>query len=58
MAKKKGKRKKASKGDATNTRIATSESTPGMSASALANFTRDLAAFGSRAQRQTKGPAR
>ena len=58
MAKKnkKKKRKKASEEEAAQMRIAADEKAPGISATALATFARDLAAFGSRADRHARGP--
>ena len=56
MAKKKRKRKKANEKEAAEMRIVADEKAPGISATALATFARDLAAFGSRADRPARGP--
>jgi hypothetical protein len=62
MAKKKRKRKtkRANPDDTelTETRLVATEKAAGMSATALATFARDLAAFGSRPGSQARGPAR
>ena len=60
MAKKKKKRqrKKPSEEEAAELRIVVDEKAPGISATALATFARDLAAFGSRDDRHARGSAR
>jgi hypothetical protein len=51
-------RAKPNETEATEVRIAAAEQATGMSATALAAFARDLAAFGSRRDRHPKPPAR
>jgi len=60
MAKKKrkGKRKSPDGPEATEMRIVAAEKAAGMSATALATFARDLAAFGSRPGRHARGSGR
>ncbi len=58
MAKKKRKRKKPNEMKAAEMRIVAGEKARGISATALANFARDLAAFGSRADGHARGPTR
>jgi hypothetical protein len=56
MAKQKNKRKrkKRTETESAETRIVGAEKAAGMSATALANFTRDLAQFGSHADRRAR----
>jgi hypothetical protein len=52
--KSKSKAQKRNKTEAAETRIVVAEKAAGMSATALANFARDLAQFGSRADRRAR----
>ena len=65
MAKQKNKRKRkkrteteSAETESAETRIVGAEKAAGMSATALANFTRDLAQFGSRADRRARNLSR
>ena len=56
--KRKGKKKKPNTTEATEVRIVAAEKAAGMSATALAAFAHDLAAFGSRRDKHARPPAR
>ena len=58
MSKKKRKKKQRQNEKASDVSVVAQEIAPGIGATALATFARDLSAFGSRAEKPTRGSAR